>query len=175
MAYLSQTNPNPRTDAATGSRASPASETVTTLGRGLLITGNVVSAGAINVFGRVVGDIHAMSLTIAEGARVDGKVTVQEAVIRGAFKGMLYGDSVKLQGTAIVEGEVHNNSLSIEENAVFEGVARRLDRPVKAPGLEEIAAMAKAGTKPLVEPEALQLGPEHIVSAPSGIDEEVLA
>ena len=175
MAYLSQTNPSPKTNVATGFRASPASESVTTFGRGLLITGNVVCAGAINVFGRVVGDIHAMSLTIEEGARVDGKVTVQEAIIRGAFKGTLYGGSVKLQGTAMVEGEVHNNSLSIEENAMFEGVARRLDRPVKAPGLEEIAAMANAGMTTFVEPEALQLAPEHIVSAPSGIDEEVLA
>ena len=175
MAYLTQTNPNPKADAATGLRASPASDAVTTFGRGLLITGDVVCAGAVNVFGRVVGDIHAASLMIAEGARVDGKITVQDAVIRGAFKGTLYGGSVKLQGTAVVEGEVHNNSLSIEENAMFEGVARRLDRPVKAPGMDEIATMSKTGTTPFVEAEALQLAPEQIVSMPSGIDEEVLA
>lgn len=175
MAYLTQTNPNPKVDATTGLRASPASGSVTIFGRGLLVTGDVVCTGAVNVFGRVVGDIHAASLTIEEGARVDGKATVENAIIRGAFKGTLYGGSVKMQGAAIVEGEVYNNSLSIEENAMFEGVARRLDRPVKAPSLEKIATMSEARVTPFVELEALELAPEHILSSAGAIDEDVLA
>ncbi len=173
MAYLTQTNP--KADAAAGLRASPASDAVPTFGRDLLITGDVVCAGAVNVFGRVVGDIHAASLMIEEGARVDGKVTVQDAIILGAFKGTLYGGNVKLQGTAVVEGEVHYNSLSVEEDAMFEGVARHLDRPVKAPGMDEVAAMSKTGMTSFVESDALQPAPKLIVSVPSGIDEAVLA
>ncbi|MGN6572274.1 MAG: hypothetical protein ACTHLO_12755 [Pseudolabrys sp.] len=45
---------------------------------------------------------------------------------------------MKLQGTAVVDGEIYNRSLTIEQNAQFEGVARRLDRPVDAPSADRI-------------------------------------
>lgn len=170
VANLSQTDRNPAAN-----DESQIGGAVTTFGRGMLIIGNVVCAGTVNVFGRVTGDIHASSLIIAEGGRVDGTITVESAIIRGAFKGALFGGHVKIQGAAIVEGEVYNKTLSIEENAIFEGVARRLDRPVKAPGLDEIAAAAKVGLTPLVERDVLQLAPEQIDLQASGIDNEVLA
>jgi len=40
-------------------------------------------------------------------------------------------------GTAVVDGEILNKSLTIEQNAQFEGVARRLDKPVEAPSDEQ--------------------------------------
>jgi cytoskeletal protein CcmA (bactofilin family) len=160
-------------DAETQRGASSAA--VTTFGPGMLITGNVVCAGTVNVFGHMIGDIHASSLTIAEGGRVDGTVTAESAIIGGAFKGTLFGGNVKIRGAAVVEGEVYNKTLSIEENAIFEGVARRLDRPVKAPGLDEIAAMAEVGLTSFMEADVLQLAPEQIDTHASGIDEEVLA
>ena len=118
--------------------ASPAtskatSEVVSILGPGMLVTGNVVCAGSVQIFGRVAGDIHATRLLICEGAEVEGNVTVQELVVDGAFKGTIKGNIVKLKGTATVEGEIYNKSLSVEENVLFEGMARRLDVPVEAP------------------------------------------
>ena len=112
----------------------PAStDVVSTLGHSMLITGNIVCAGAVQIYGRVVGDIHAAQLTICEGAKVEGKVIAQETTIQGAFKGTIHGNSVKLQSSAVVEGEIYNRSLTIELNAQFEGVARRLDKPVEPP------------------------------------------
>jgi cytoskeletal protein CcmA (bactofilin family) len=181
VAFLSQSNPAPARNAESQIGVAPAS--VTTLGNGLLVTGNIVCAGAVNVLGRVTGDIRARSVTIAEGGRVDGTITVEEAVIRGAFKGTLVGNCVKIQGAGVVDGEVHNKTLSIEENALFEGVSRRLDNPVKAPSLDEIAAMAKTAlgtagktdTTPFVRSDVLQLVPEQIDAQTNGIDHEVLA
>jgi cytoskeletal protein CcmA (bactofilin family) len=116
----------------------PTPDIVTTFGHGMLITGNIVCAGAVQIFGRVTGEIHASHLVISEGAKVEGKVIVQEAIIQGTFKGIMHGSSVKLQGTAVVEGEIHNRSLTIEQNALFEGVSRRLERPVEAPSMDDI-------------------------------------
>lgn len=113
--------------------AAKAQETVSTIGAGMLITGNIVATGAVQVFGRVIGDIHAARVVICEGAQVEGKVMAQEAVIDGAFKGTVHANAVKLQSTALVEGEVYNKSLSIEQNAQFEGIARRLEQPIEAP------------------------------------------
>ncbi|MBS0248955.1 MAG: polymer-forming cytoskeletal protein [Proteobacteria bacterium] len=108
-------------------------EIISTLGAGLLITGNVVSTGGVQVFGRVDGDIHAAHLVIGKGATVNGNARAQDVVIDGAFKGTIHGNNVKLQATAAVEGEIYNRSLAIDQNAQFEGVARRLTQPVEAP------------------------------------------
>jgi cytoskeletal protein CcmA (bactofilin family) len=113
------------------------SEVVSALGSGMLVTGNIVCAGSMQVQGRVIGDIHAANLIIGEGAHVEGNVIALETVIYGFFKGTIHANSVKLQSTAVVDGEILNKSLTIEQNAQFEGVARRLDKPVEAPSGEQ--------------------------------------
>lgn len=132
-------------DGAPGMRADavpamgrPSQEIVSTIAAGLLVTGNIVSTGAVQIFGRVVGDIHVAHLLIGKGAYVEGKIAALDAVIDGSFKGTLRANNVKLQGTAVVEGEIYNKSLAIEQNAQFEGAARRLDQPVDAPSAEQI-------------------------------------
>jgi cytoskeletal protein CcmA (bactofilin family) len=70
---------------------------------------------------------------ICEGAKVEGKIIAPDLVVQGEFKGTISGNNVKLQGSAVVDGEIFNKSLTIEQNALFEGVARRLDKPVAPP------------------------------------------
>ena len=60
-------------------------EILSTFGTGMTITGNIVCAGALQVFGRVIGEIQASHLVICEGAKVEGKIVAQETVIEGAF------------------------------------------------------------------------------------------
>ena len=117
-------------------RQSP--ETVSSIGRGMLITGNIVCAGSMQVLGRVVGDIHAANLIIGEGAYTEGNVIAQETVVHGVFKGTIHANSVKLQSTAVVDGEILSKSLTIEQSAQFEGIARRLDKPIDPPSSEQI-------------------------------------
>jgi len=114
-------------------------EIVSTFGAGLLITGNVVSTGGVQVFGRVDGDIHAAHLVVGKGANINGNARAQDVVIDGAFKGTIHGNNVKLQATAAVEGEIYNRSLAIDQNAQFEGVARRLVQPVEPPTEDQVS------------------------------------
>jgi hypothetical protein len=44
----------------------------------------------------------------------------------------------------LVEGEIYNKSLTIEQNAQFEGVARRLDKAVEMPSASQVKAKAEA-------------------------------
>jgi cytoskeletal protein CcmA (bactofilin family) len=114
-------------------------DVLSTFGHGMVITGNIVCAGALQIFGRVSGEIHAAQLTICEGAKVEGKVVAQDTIVQGEFKGTIHGNTVKLQSSAVVDGEIFNRSLTIEQNAQFEGVSRRLDRPINAPALDASA------------------------------------
>jgi cytoskeletal protein CcmA (bactofilin family) len=163
--------------AASETRA-PAPDVVTTFAPGMLITGNVLCTGAVHIYGRVIGEIRASHLIVSEGASIEGKVTVQEAIIQGTFKGILHGSSVKLQGTAVVEGEIHNKALTIEQNALFEGVSRRLERPVEAPTMDDInAAIPKRpsayGAEPL-ELTAADAAPAIADAPATDIDFEIL-
>ena len=117
-------------------------DVVSVFGPGMMINGNITCAGALQVHGRVTGEIHTAQLTVCEGAKVEGKIVAQDTVIKGEFKGTIHGNTVKLHATAVVDGEIYNRSLSIEQNAQFEGVARRLDRPVDAPSADRLKGEA---------------------------------
>lgn len=117
---------------------------VSTIGSGMAITGNIVCAGSLHIQGRVTGDIHAAHLAIREGGRVEGKITALDALIEGTFTGTINANAVKLQKTAAVDGEIYNKSLAIEENARFEGVSRRLERPVEPPAANALGASVTA-------------------------------
>lgn len=163
----------PAVEARPGSATKVQPDIVSTFGPGMLVSGNVVCAGAVQVFGRVLGDIRAAHLIIGEGAYVEGNVTALDAIVQGSFKGTIHGNSVKLQGNARIEGEVYNKSLSIEPNVVFEGSSRRLDRPIDAPSANEVAGNRDfAPLAPVAEP--LDLMPQQYAGAPAGIDNDVL-
>jgi len=136
--------------------AAPGKDVVSVLGQGMLVTGNIVCAGTVQIFGRVIGDIHASQLMICEGAKVEGKIIAPETTIQGTFSGTINANNVKLQSTAVVDGEIFNKSLTIEQNALFEGVARRLDKPVASPSSaqakgEELAPDLSPQAAPLSE------------------------
>lgn len=134
--------------------ASP--DLVSSVGRGMLVTGNVICPGILQIFGCVVGEIQAANIVVCDGGRVEGTIIAQETVIQGTFKGTIYGNTVKLQHNAVVEGEIFNRSLSIEQDAQFEGVSRRLDRPVDPPSVgeapEEATVAAPAMQAEIFEP-----------------------
>lgn len=138
----------PRTEAPLA--AKPAQDVLSTFGHGMLVTGDVVCTGALQIFGRVVGEIHAAKVVICEGAKVEGKIRAQDVVIQGEFLGTVHANSVKLQSSAKVDGEVFNKQLAIEQNALFEGVSRRLERPIEPPSADQVS-----GAKPAPAAHAL--------------------
>ena len=111
-------------------------EILSTFGAGMLITGQIHCPGALQIFGRIQGDVQASHIVICEGGKVEGTIVALEAVIQGTFNGTIHGNNVKLQGKAVVDGEIFNKSLAIEPNVQFQGVSRRLERAIEAPADE---------------------------------------
>jgi cytoskeletal protein CcmA (bactofilin family) len=110
----------------------PKPETVSFIGPDMTIVGNIVCEGRAQIFGHVEGELGAVDLLIGEGAQVSGNVVAQELTICGHVKGTIRAVRVKLKGTAVVEGDIFHRSLSIEENALFEGSSRRVENPIEA-------------------------------------------
>jgi len=145
----SETGSEIPTRPAAAAAGKKATDTVSTLGPGMVITGNIVCEGAAQIFGRVTGDIQAVQIVIGEGAQVEGNITAHEITINGSFKGTIRGNNVKLKGAAAIDGEVFSKSLTVEENVQFEGISRRLDKPIELPSsAQAIGAKPVSVTRP---------------------------
>jgi cytoskeletal protein CcmA (bactofilin family) len=111
-------------DLALASLAESDSSETSNIGPGMTVVGKISSAGTLNVFGRVEGELHASIVHISDGAEVEGAIAAEDLTIGGRFKGTIQANRVTLTSSAVVEGEIHHRSLAIEENAWFAGVSR---------------------------------------------------
>jgi cytoskeletal protein CcmA (bactofilin family) len=109
--------------------ASQATPEVTSISTGLSIVGKIVAQGAVTIF----GELRASTVVIAEGAQIEGDVVADELTIGGDVKGTVHANRVKLNSTAVVEGDIFHRTLAIEENARFEGMSRRNENTINTP------------------------------------------
>jgi cytoskeletal protein CcmA (bactofilin family) len=123
--------------------ASSAPPEVSSISSGLSIIGKIVGYGSLTIFGHVEGELHASTVTIAEGAQMEGDVVAEELTIGGHVKGTIHANRVKLNNTAVVEGDIFHRTLAIEENARFEGMSRRqegvIDTPSRRSQLQDVS------------------------------------
>jgi cytoskeletal protein CcmA (bactofilin family) len=124
--------PQPMPAAKPVARASTGSaDPVSTVGRGMSVVGKIVGEGTVHVLGQIEGELRALTILIGEGAKVEGDLVAEELTIGGIVKGTIHANRVRLNSTAVVEGDIFHQSLSIEENARFEGSSKREDKAVE--------------------------------------------
>jgi cytoskeletal protein CcmA (bactofilin family) len=95
----------------------------------LRINGDLICSSDIQVDGWVEGDIQSRSVVVGEGATVHGSLQAEKVRICGVVKGAIKADSVVLEKTAKVTGDVLHKNLAIEQGAQLEGMCKRLDAP----------------------------------------------
>jgi cytoskeletal protein CcmA (bactofilin family) len=123
----------PQWPASAKSESLGSADQASSIGRGTTIVGKIVGEGAVQVFGNVEGELRALTVLIDEGAKVEGDIVAEQLTIGGRVKGVIHANRVKLNSTAVVEGDIFHRSLSIEENARFEGSSKREDNAAEAP------------------------------------------
>ncbi len=96
----------------------------------LIVKGTLISAGDVQVEGKIDGDIRASGLVIGERAIIVGDVYAEEAVVRGRVDGSIRARRVQLCATCHVEGNILHEALSVESGAFFEGNCRHTDNPL---------------------------------------------
>jgi cytoskeletal protein CcmA (bactofilin family) len=144
----SNRSPAPQAAAPTATHhAAPDSpEATSTISAGMSIVGKVVSDGTVKISGRIEGELHASTVLIADGAQVEGDVVAEDLTIGGRVKGIIHANRVKLNGTAVVEGDIFHRSLSIEENARFEGTSKREETVIDKPARQTSRIQSQAAT-----------------------------
>jgi cytoskeletal protein CcmA (bactofilin family) len=109
----------------------PKAGTSSCIGSGMSIVGNIECNGLAQVFGRIEGQLSASDLLISDGAHVEGSIIAQDVTVCGRVKGTIRAVRVRLQNGGLVEGDIFHKSLSIDENAQFEGSSRRVENPME--------------------------------------------
>jgi cytoskeletal protein CcmA (bactofilin family) len=96
----------------------------------LTVTGNLRTAGDIQIEGTVEGDIRAHLLTVGETATIRGEIVADDIVVNGRVVGRVRGLKVRLTSTARVEGDIIHKTIAIESGAHFEGSVQRAEDPL---------------------------------------------
>jgi cytoskeletal protein CcmA (bactofilin family) len=136
------------------SSSAKASDEVSSISAGMTVVGKISGQGTVQIFGRIEGELHASTVLVAEGADVEGDIVADDLTVGGRVKGTIRASRVKLNGTAAVEGDIFHRSLSIEENARFEGSSRRDDTATETPRMP-LARPAVQAQKPSQVPSHL--------------------
>lgn len=97
-----------------------------TIGRDTLTSGALTTADAVLLDGRLEGTIRCPRLHIGLDGYLLGEAYAEEIVVEGQVVGNLRGRTVKLTATAVVEGNVHHETLGMDGSAVLVGRIERL-------------------------------------------------
>jgi cytoskeletal protein CcmA (bactofilin family) len=95
-----------------------------TIGRTLVIKGEVSGAEALYIDGRIEGKISLSDnrVTIGRNGSVQGNITAREVVVMGKVNGNLdCSDRVDIRSEGSVTGDVSTVRISVEDGAVLKG------------------------------------------------------
>ena len=94
------------------------------IGTGLRVEGDLSSDGVVKVEGTVVGTVRASrQVLVAKGGVVEGDIVTREAIIGGEVRGGIGAEErVELQATSVVHGDITTKRLFVQEGGEINGV-----------------------------------------------------
>lgn len=97
------------------------SSTFSIIGADVSIRGDITASVDLHVDGKIEGDIVCASLVQGEGSEVIGGIEAETARLSGIVRGTIRARELAVLKTARIEGDVHYDSLTIEQGAVVQG------------------------------------------------------
>ncbi|MFW6084392.1 MAG: bactofilin family protein [Gemmatimonadota bacterium] len=113
----------PRASGGNGRPGNAQSRTVSVLGGGMTVTGDVVGEGEFRIEGRVEGSVKTSGRVVVDaGGEVEGGVEAQEIVASGKISGHIAAtDAVRLKNGCQVEADVQAPVIELEEGGTVNG------------------------------------------------------
>ncbi len=91
-------------------------------------------AGSLQIDGTVNGDVRAHAVVVDSQGVVHGEVIAEEVLVRGRIIGPIRGIHVHVYAGGHVQGDVINETISVDNGAYIDGTIRRSDDPLAEPG-----------------------------------------
>lgn len=115
--------PSARSSAAPAT-AQPASADQATIGKSLIIKGEVTGSESLYIDGKVEGSINLPGnrVTVGRNGQVTANISAREIVVLGKVKGNVNAsDRVDIRSEGSLSGDVVAQRISIEDGAFFKG------------------------------------------------------
>ena len=93
------------------------------LDKGVRFEGMLEATGVFRIDAQMKGNLLSThSLTLGEGARVEGQIEGNHVVIAGKFDGVIFAKGrVEIQAKGVVTGEVHSPCMVVDPGGIFDG------------------------------------------------------
>jgi cytoskeletal protein CcmA (bactofilin family) len=150
--YESNARPAP---AAAPQAAAASSGEQATIGKSLVIKGEVTGSESLYIDGKVEGSISLPGnrVTVGRNGQVAANISAREIVVLGKVRGnVTASDRVDIRSEGSLTGDVTAQRISIEDGAFFKG---GID--IRKPGSNEKAAEAKQNANSKPEPVGAQV------------------
>lgn len=98
-----------------------ANSTFSVFGGDIRIKGDVHASADLHIDGHVEGDVSCTALVQGESGEIVGAVRAESARLSGTVKGTITVRDLVVLKTARIHGDVHYDSLTIEQGAQVEG------------------------------------------------------
>ncbi len=133
----------------------------------LKVIGDLTCSGDIQIDGTIEGDVKSKTVTVGEGAQINGSIAADTVNIRGSVSGETRATTVIVSKSARVEGDIVHEQLSIESGAYLDGYCRRMDTAKKATGASNNDKVASITPRPDTPPKAAAAGGAAAESKPA--------
>lgn len=94
------------------------------LAEDLQITGDVVSTGPVEVFGKLDGSLRASEVTVAASAKLTGRVSAARLAVSGVVEGKVEAKALALASGGVVLADVTYAQIAIESGGRVEGTLK---------------------------------------------------
>src|SRR5690348_16798743 len=129
--------PEERLPAAGARPVANGGSTFSVIGADVVIKGDISATADLHVDGTVEGDIACSSLVQGESSRLEGAIEAATARLAGRVRGTINVRELVILKSAVIEGDVRYDALTIEQGAQVEG---RFAHDVAKPAAEPAAA-----------------------------------
>ena len=109
-----------------GHRVPESEATLSIIGSGMRVVGDITAEGVVKIEGTVVGSVRAgRQVLVAKGGEVEGDVITREAIIGGEVRGTVVAEErAEVQTTSVVHGDITSKRLLVQEGGEINGVVR---------------------------------------------------
>jgi len=117
-----------------------------TIGRSLIIKGEVKGDESIYIDGQIEGTISFAEhrVTVGRNGKVNANITAREVVVMGTVKGNIQcTDRVDIRAEGLLTGDVTTQRISVEDGAVLRGSVQIRTAEPKPAGAKNSAAAAE--------------------------------
>ena len=107
------------------------------LGADISVKGDIRATADLHIDGQIEGDITCANLVQGEHSAISGSIIADSAQLAGAVQGSIKVGTLVILRTARIDGDVHYETLSIEEGAEIDGRLSHRHEPLAITSSEE--------------------------------------